>query len=569
MRLDKFTIGSDKQPVNGIDKHRFKNLKNVTIDFDEDEWITVVIGWNGTGKSNVLEALAALFRDLITGKDEWNKQGKPSFAYILKYRCHGKEIEIDADPVRSKDAYKIRYRHLNPEEKETKEKQTNSSDEASVDNELTESISYTQFNKISDEFLPRYVFGYYSGHSPRMESVFKPYLEKYDTALRNGNDPGLRRLFYAKPIHSQFVLLAFMLNQDEFIKEFLHEHLGIDQEEGIDSVLFVLNQPPWKSNSKDGDPRFWNARGVVKEFLVKLYDVALAPIRIKRNQQVTLWNKKKLEYLYLYVKDVESLRELVGSKTGGEFFRDLESTYVSELIDEVRIRVKLKKNDGTVIFRELSEGEQQLLTVLGLLKFTAEDESLFLLDEPDTHLNPKWCVDYISYLNSFVNSDDSKEKNSHIILTTHNPIAIADLNRKQVQILYREDESEIRKIFSVLPEQDPRGMGYGGIITSDMFGLGSSLDKSTTTDLLEMHNLSTKDELSNEEKIELSEIRERLAKLDFNFASSDRLEREYVRARFDLAKLDEFESPIITKENKDKALEVLVKSLLDSIQKGK
>jgi len=35
-----------------------------------------------------------------------------------------------------------------------------------------------------------------------------------------------------------------------------------------------------------------------------------------------------------------------------------------------------------------SEGEQQLLLVLGLLKFTAEEEALFLLDEPDTHLNP-------------------------------------------------------------------------------------------------------------------------------------------------------------------------------------
>ena len=26
--------------------------------------------------------------------------------------------------------------------------------------------------------------------------------------------------------------------------------------------------------------------------------------------------------------------------------------------------------------------------VLGLLRFTKEDEALFLLDEPDTHLNP-------------------------------------------------------------------------------------------------------------------------------------------------------------------------------------
>ncbi len=51
----------------------YKNLKDVTIDFDQGEWITVVIGWNGTGKSNVLEALATLFRDLIMGEND-NKE---------------------------------------------------------------------------------------------------------------------------------------------------------------------------------------------------------------------------------------------------------------------------------------------------------------------------------------------------------------------------------------------------------------------------------------------------------------------------------------------------------------
>ncbi|TOM45183.1 hypothetical protein CGH75_27210, partial [Vibrio parahaemolyticus] len=85
---------------------------------------------------------------------------------------------------------------------------------------------------------------YYSGHSERMHDVFLPYLEKYDENLRNGINPGLRKLFYAKPVHSQFALLAFMLNRDDFITNFLENHFGIDTEVGIDSVLFVLNQPP-------------------------------------------------------------------------------------------------------------------------------------------------------------------------------------------------------------------------------------------------------------------------------------------------------------------------------------
>ncbi len=208
---------------------------------------------------------------------------------------------------------------------------------------------------------------------------------------------------------------------------FLDDHLGLDPDEGIESVLFVLRQPPWKSKAANGDPRFWNARGVVRDFLSRLYDIALAPVDISRQVPTSIWNKTRLQFKYLYVKDIAALRRLVGNQSPAQFFRDLESTYVSELIEEVRIRVRLKKNDGSVTFRELSEGEQQLLTVLGLLRFTAEDESLFLLDEPDTHLNPRWSVDYISYLKQFIANGTRQEETSHILLTTHNPLAIAEL----------------------------------------------------------------------------------------------------------------------------------------------
>jgi recombinational DNA repair ATPase RecF len=42
----------------------FKNLEDVDIDFDQDSLETVLIGQNGSGKSNVIEALATIFRDL-------------------------------------------------------------------------------------------------------------------------------------------------------------------------------------------------------------------------------------------------------------------------------------------------------------------------------------------------------------------------------------------------------------------------------------------------------------------------------------------------------------------------
>ena len=204
MRLDKFTIGSEKDSPT----HQFKNLKNVTIDFDEDHWVTVVIGWNGTGKSNVLEALAIIFRELIHSK-------KPNigFSFKLEY-CMGagedsRYIHIDADPDRVGKPFIIHVATHQQEYGTPSLREHFDMGETESPALQGRQISLTQFLKEEGRYLPKYVFSYYSGESTRMHEVFRPYLESYDNKLRNGEDPGLKRLFYAMPVHSQFVLLAF------------------------------------------------------------------------------------------------------------------------------------------------------------------------------------------------------------------------------------------------------------------------------------------------------------------------------------------------------------------------
>lgn len=561
MRLDKLTLGSPKDSPT----HQFKNLKDITIDFDEDHWVTVVIGWNGTGKSNALEALAIIFRDLIMYKDLSTEKKKeiPSFAYKLLYRIGSGEnlrhISIDADPDREKEQFDI---HV-ATDGEAKGAGTLI---PLIEDEKISALRGTQLKIdkfLSEDYLPKNIFSYYSGESSRMYEIFRPYLENYDSKLRNGEDPGFKRLFYAMPVHSQFVLLAFLINQTDIVKKFLNEHLGLDADEGVESVLFVLRQPPWNSKAADGDSRFWNARGVVRDFVSRVYDIALAPIKIKRRISVSLWNKKELEFQYLYIKDIQSLRSLVGNQLPAKFFRDLESTYVSELIEEIRIRIRLKKNDGTVTFRELSEGEQQLLTVLGLLRFTAEDESLFLLDEPDTHLNPQWSADYLNYLKEFVGQDESDQQKSHIVFSTHNPLAIAELVKEQVQILKRDDST--RTIEAFKPNFDPRGMGYAGIVTSDMFGLASSLD-THTQDLLERkRKISLKETALDEvEREELDKINLELDGYGFRYSSRDPLFEEYLRARYEYDEgktKEEKLSQLSTSDRREKTKELIKKAM--------
>lgn len=512
MKLDKLWIS------------KFKNLKNIEIDFDQDELVTVVIGWNGAGKSNVIEALVIIFRDLDLHK-------APSFSYKLEYICRGNRIVIEAKTTDiKKEQYKVLIHRADD-----------------INDIITD--KYTEFfNNKERAYLPSNVFGYYSGPSDRLANHFYEHQRKFRDQLLYPDKHGLdektlplRPLFYAQKVHSNFVLLSFFLGQDENVKRFLKEKLFI---EGIESVLFVLNKPDW--SSKEGDPRFWNATGVVRPFLDRLFSASLAPMRkaIKVPHPMKK-SPENIDALFLYLKDLEALQEVGTQTSDKDFFKLLESIYFSNLIHEVRIRVKVKNKNGTdetLTFRELSEGEQQLITVLGLLRFTRDDESLFLLDEPDTHLNPAWSMEYINFLKEVAGfnldrkeDEDDKDKaetdavdNSHIVLATHDPIVISTLKQEQIKIMKRDEDS--LQVFAATPLYEPKGMGFSGILMSDMFGLRSDLDPKTLAKLDEHAILLAKEERSEPEETRFKQLQDQLDKSGFLDAYSDPYFSAFVKA---------------------------------------
>ena len=519
MRIDKLTIGN------------FKNLRDFSIDFDEKSLTTVLVGQNGTGKSNLLEALVLIFRDLDLG-------APPPFCYQIVYLCRGHKIEIDADPTRPKASISIKVNGAN--------------------------LPYSRFVKAPERpYLPNYVFGYYSGPSNRLESHFEKHQKKFSDALLAGNDRALRPMFYARPVHSQFVLLAFFTKDVHETAAFLKEHLGI---EGFESVLFVMKEPPWSGSSKEGDPRFWHARGVVRQFLGRLYKLALAPMRIPLRVTTGLGKTTTLEHLFLFIPDAQRLRGLASAyPSQQDFFKTLESTYISDLVKEVRIRVRVRHMDGTLTFRELSEGEQQLLTVLGLLRFTKEQESLFLLDEPDTHLNPAWSQEYLDLLNKVVGWQET----SHIILATHDPLVVAGLQKSQVKIMQRD--AETGRISARIPDEDPKGMGVSAILTSELFGLRSALDLETLGMLDEKRRLAIKEDLTAQERERLRELNEKLESIDFTQAVRDPLYGKFVEAMTRLERREQPQKPVVTpgeiERQRELALEV-VQSLQEERQEG-
>jgi len=172
----------------------------------------------------------------------------------------------------------------------------------------------------------------------------------------------------------------------------------------------------------------------------------------------------------------------------------------------------------------LSEGEQQLLTVLGLLKFTGGKDSLFLLDEPDTHLNPAWTVKYLEFLRTFVPNEDT----SHVLMVSHHPLSIAELHKEQVQVMWRDDNFQVH---AQEPYKSPRGMGFSGILTSDMFGLNSTLDRPTEDLLRERRALIEQETLTDADKEKLKTLNQTIEKLGMSTTHWDAEFEEFLRIK--------------------------------------
>ena len=454
----------------------FKNLKNFEINFDESQPTTVILGQNGSGKSNLIEALVEIFRDLENSKAS-------SFPYEIAYICHKRQVEITNEPKGKKA---LQY---------------------TVDGVL---LSRAEFEALHDQVLPKHVFAYYSGWNRRLESGFDdPTHKLYMQWLNNEDrDIPLRRLFYCRKEYSQFVLMAFFLSNKPAAEKLLRDYLGI---ESFDSALFVLKTPYWRGSGKPnkvqlekGDSRFWYARGAFKHFLDRLWKNAMAPILNAETPERDFRGRTEtVERLYLYIKDLDQLRTLSGSDSPKDFFGLLESLFLCDLIDEIRVSVQHVRA-GRIRFEQLSEGEQQLLTVLGLMLFTQQDESLFLLDEPDTHLNPVWTYDFLSLLQQNIAADKAQ-----LLIATHNPLLIGTLRKEQVRILSQEQgQTDSRE-----PEEDPIGIGVEGLLKSELYGLRSTLAPEVLDKLDRHYLLLGKRDRNDDDDIELMTLATELNEL--------------------------------------------------------
>uniref|UniRef100_UPI0013CEA348 AAA family ATPase n=1 Tax=Pseudomonas viridiflava TaxID=33069 RepID=UPI0013CEA348 len=94
---------------------------------------------------------------------------------------------------------------------------------------------------------------------------------------------------------------------------------------------------------------------------------------------------------------------------------------------------------GTVDYVSLSDGEHQQAQLLGTMCMVSFPQALFLLDEPESHFNPKWRVKLISKVLDLPTEtgrrkDASPASMQDCLLTTHSPFVPSDMAKERVLI---------------------------------------------------------------------------------------------------------------------------------------
>ncbi len=463
----------------------YKILKDFTIEFPHDfkKYISVFIGANGSGKSTILEAIAQIFSCVLLFSQS-------KFDFVIEY-------SIKSDDILSE------FSILNPKLKHLPIKITGDSgylprteiDFSLIPQEILEradtyiKLSFAQRN--FRNLIPDNVVIYYSGLSEIMEVLCTPHEKILSEAYRKGNANIDRGFFYYKPEHFGIILLSLLSFEYGDIPEFLKEKAKIS---GLQKAKIQLHKPEWAKNSIG---KFWGAEGEVRNFLDYLKE------KSQKNKNIDIKNKgeETLAITFKGLKTLYEIREYLIEER--KLFEILNIMLADGLLQEITFSLIKKGNGKKEKINILSEGELQIIAIKGLTELLSGKNTLFLFDEPDTYLHPKWQRQFISEIEKTI-KNPSEAENSYVI-ATHSPqlLSNAKSNLNFVKII--ED--------GVLIENTPKF--YGREISSILYNLMGVEERNKTirNDLSNLFTLIEDEEIDEAEK-ELKRLTDILGETD-------------------------------------------------------
>ena len=307
----------------------YKNLDHLEINMPEDSLIMGLIGNNGSGKSNVLEALTQVFAAAYNNETV-------AFSYQILYSI-------------GEDKYEL----------------------SNLDGEKFEKNG-KKVTKANRPFcLPRNIFLYYCGETDRLDQMALSCVDKaFEKALKNTGDIVIKYLSSVGLREFPAALLANAIYANDTFDK-VCGLLGIEALEG--PVVFHLRRPSWSKSAPITQDSFWKAQGSVATLLHALKDCGTMSVLDKDHAEI----------------QVDQITDLkLDSENPFDLFTRFELLMQADVLANIQFQVV--KNKISIPLDYLSEGEKQLAQLLCLLEATKEYRALFLLDEFDSFLHPSW-----------------------------------------------------------------------------------------------------------------------------------------------------------------------------------
>ncbi len=305
----------------------FKNLKNIEINCNDKDNFLLIIGNNASGKSNILEAISAIFTEVYTRKRT------PGFKYELKYVIENKEITIKRD---------------------------DESPHYEINKERT-----SRQKIIQDNLLPSKILAIYSGEETRLweeyyEKFYFPYLRDLTS---NTYDTFGRKMLYINKYYWNIALLTLLLSDKKDHVEFTENKLHIDKNSvkiNFDFNLAFLTKN--KSKELEGFINEINPdkKETINFSLNELKNILLPDFTFEKQQFVEKYTLEQIFEIFVYASMPKFKKA----------FKNLEISF----------------NNGLSI-KSLSEGEKKYILIYTIVEILADENSIVLMDEPDAHIH--------------------------------------------------------------------------------------------------------------------------------------------------------------------------------------
>lgn len=456
----------------------YKNLRSCDIAFEQSPLINAVIGSNGSGKSNLIEAIIQILIGSYFEK-------APRFEFRMEFEAQNRVVVLQREGNRTS---------------------------STVDGER---VPLDYFAKRlrdgpAQVFYPEMTLVYYSGECQRVQQLVTRYRRHFQKLTRNSDTDRFRPLFVqSSNEQSRVILLALFAHGHQK----LLEHLSL---EAIVDVTIRLRSPEGFDPERH-EPKLWNTEGAIRRIVAALDETSTAqdsqrspeteletPPTQRRRARHAHENRR-----YHFVDGQHSGIHALARRLeadGDNLYLGLESLRARGILHSVSFGLRGRASKEVFPFDQLSEGEKQLLAVVGAVRLANQRDNLVLLDEPDTHLNPHWSWDYTGMLTEAFTQE--QRPRSTVLMATHDPVMISGMVREQVLLAHTATAD--RPLFS-RPHRNPRGQGVANILcSSEFFGLPSSLDKETQKLLDERLAISIKTILTGRDKARLKALNEQL-----------------------------------------------------------